>query len=159
MKGLGTAFKQIFGEALKKYGYIKIKGKYPYYIRVVNNEIVHVITFSTRPKEKEGYKEYDVYGGVATVYRHCINFNIPVTQNYNWIYANSEFYCKNHPYQNNTEIRKKWRTFSYRENDEESLMESLRYALEVTEEVMLPILETADTMEHCYEYYETNRVV
>ena len=121
---------------------------------MVNGEIVHVITFSSRPKERDGYKEYDVYGGVATVYRHCINFNIPVTQNFNWIYANSEFYCRNHPYQNNTEIRRKWRTFSYRENDEASLMESLRYALEVTEEVMLPILESADTMEHSYDYYE-----
>ena len=154
MKGLATAFKEVFGEALKKYGYIKVKGKYPYYIHVVDNEIVHVITFSTRPKKRDGYKEYDVYGGVATVYRHCINFNIPVTQNFNWIYANSEFYCKNHPYQNNTEIRRKWYTFSYRENDEVSLTESLRYALEVTAEVMLPILESADTMEHCYDYYE-----
>ena len=33
-------------------------------------------------------------------------------------------------------------------------MESLRYALEVTEEIMIPILEAADTMEHCYVYYE-----
>ena len=154
MKGLGTAFKEVFGEALKKYGYIKVKGKYPYYIHVVNNEIVHVITFSTRPKERDGYKEYAVYGGVATVYRHCINFNIPVTQNYNWIYSNGEFYSKAHPYEDNREIRRKWYTFSYRENDEESLLESLRYALEVTEEVMLPILESADTMEHCYDYYE-----
>ena len=154
MKGLATAFKEVFGEALKKYGYIKVKGKYPYYIHVVNGEIVHVITFSTRPKEREGYKEYAVYGGVATVYRHCINFNIPVTQNFNWIYSNGEFYSKAHPYEDDSEIRRKWYTFSYRENDEVSLTESLRYALEVTEEVMLPIFEAADTMEHCYDYYE-----
>ena len=57
MKTLGTAFKQVYGEALKEYGFKKIKGKYPYYVRLIGDEIVHVITYAARPKTREGYKE------------------------------------------------------------------------------------------------------
>ena len=94
MKSLATAFKEVYGEALKEYGFKKVKSKYPYYARMVGDEIVQVITFATRPKQRDGFKEYIVLGGVATVYRAKINFDIPVTQNFAWLSSELEFYKK-----------------------------------------------------------------
>ena len=154
MKTLGTAFKQVYGEALKEYGFKKIKGKYPYFVRLIGDEIVHVITFSTRPMRKEGYKEYCVYGGVATVYRNCLELNIPVTHNFGWFKSVLEFYEKKNRYRNCDDKFKKWYTFSYKADDEVSLIESLQYSLEITKEVMLPILDDVTDLKACVKFYE-----
>ena len=38
---LNTAFKQVFGEGLKEYGFVKVKDRQPYLARVMpGNEIV-----------------------------------------------------------------------------------------------------------------------
>lgn len=41
---LKSAFLQVYGEALKPLGFQKVKGKQPYFVRVVNGEIIHIIT-------------------------------------------------------------------------------------------------------------------
>ena len=41
---LKSAFIQVYGEALKPLGFKKVKGKQPYFVRVVNGEIIHIIT-------------------------------------------------------------------------------------------------------------------
>ena len=157
MKSLATAFKEVYGEALKEYGFKKIKGKYPYYVRVIGDEIVHVITFAPQSKRINGYKEYDVYAGIATVYRHCINLDLPVLQNSNWMNSLLEFYKNNNPYMDATEWNKafkKWYTFSYEENNEISLIDSLKYSLEVTKEVILPALDEVNNLNKCVSFLE-----
>lgn len=42
---LNAAFLKVFGEALEPLGYKKIKSKYPYFVRVVTDEIIHVISY------------------------------------------------------------------------------------------------------------------
>ena len=44
--------------------------------------------------------------------------------------------------------------FEYRADDEESMLEALRYSLEVTKEVMLSIFEEVESLETAYEFYE-----
>ena len=153
MKGLGTAFKEVYADLFKEYGYKKVKGRYPYYVRVINDEVVHMLTISSRPTPYRETKAFAIYGGIATTYRHNINFEIPVTQNWNWFVSNDELYCKDHPYEDNTRIREKWMEFEYRTDDEESMIEALRYSLEVTKEVMLSIFEEVDSLETAYEFY------
>ena len=153
MKGLGTAFKEVYAELFKELGYKKVKGRYPYYVRVINDEVIHMLTISSRPTPYRETKAFAIYGGIATTYRHNINFEIPVTRNWNWFVSNDELYCKDHPYEDYTKIREKWLDFPYRADDEESMLEALRYSLEVTKEVMLSIFEEVDSLETAYEFY------
>ncbi len=154
MKTFNSAFKQVYEAALSEYGFRKIKGKYPYYARLIGDEIVHVITYSTRPTRKEGYKEYCVYCGVATVYRNCLDLNIPVTHN-NWLESTLDFYVKNNTYEEIRKNRNRWDTFTYKADDETSLIESLEYSLEVTKKIMLPVLDKVTDLKECVKYYET----
>ena len=50
MMGLNTAFKKVYGELLEPYGFKKLKGRNPYFVRMVGDEIVHVITCTSRPR-------------------------------------------------------------------------------------------------------------
>ena len=38
-----SAFDEIFGQALMPLGFVRAKLKQPYYIRLVNNEIIHIM--------------------------------------------------------------------------------------------------------------------
>ena len=51
---LNAAFKQVFGEALEPLGFKLIKSKYPYFVRVVSNEIVHYVTFANETADGRG---------------------------------------------------------------------------------------------------------
>jgi len=68
-----TAFKHLYAKELAPYGFQKIKGRRPYFVRMVGDEIAHVISYrnswSMRP-----YKNFIVLWGIATVYRRRINF-------------------------------------------------------------------------------------
>ena len=157
MKSLATAFKEVYGEALKEYGFKKVKSKYPYYARMVGDEIVHVITYATRPKQRDGFKEYIVLGGVATVYRAKINFDIPVTQNFAWLDTMLSFYKNSNPKMSPNEYKEafeKWYSFSYCENSESGLLESMSASLADFKKIMLPVLNDVTRLENCYEFYK-----
>ena len=159
MKSLATAFKEVYGEALKEYGFKKVKSKYPYYARMVGDEIVQVITFATRPKQREGYKEYIGLGGVASGYRHYINLNSPVTHNFHWLQSNLEFYENNNAYMEAREYDEAFRkcyTSSYKETSEEDLLESMRNTLEVTQKYMMPVLNNTTDLKMCFDYFKIN---
>ena len=72
---LKTAFKQIFGEALEPYGFKAIKGKYPYIVRVVNNEMLHIVTYHETSPIWPADKAFEILGGVATIYRKRISLD------------------------------------------------------------------------------------
>ncbi len=155
MKTFNSVFKQVYEEALREYGFRKIKGKYPYYVRLIGDEIVHVITYASRPAMKKGYKGYCIYGGVATVYRHSLNLNMAVHYNFEWLESAQAYYAKNNTYEKIREKSNGWDTFTYKADDETSLIESLEYSLEVTKEIMLPVLDKVTDLKTCVEYYET----
>ena len=157
MKTLATAFKEVYGEALKEYGFKKVKGKYPYYARMAGDEIVQVITFATRPKQREGYKEYIVLGGVATVYRAKINLDAPVIHNLAWLDTILSFYKYINPQMSSNEYKeafKKWYAFSYRENCESDLFESMNASLADFKQIVLPVLNDITSLKKCFKYYK-----
>ena len=43
-KSFQTEFVKYYKEKLEPFGYQKVKGRQPYFIRIVNNEILHIIT-------------------------------------------------------------------------------------------------------------------
>jgi hypothetical protein len=58
---LNAAFKQVFGDALEPLGFRKLKGKYPYFVRLVGGEIIHVVTYY---KEAPYLDDYHVINGI-----------------------------------------------------------------------------------------------
>ena len=90
---LNAAFKQIIGKALEPFGFKVIKGRHPYIVRVINNEILHIITFRTEsPDYSEGDKAFAIMGGIATVYRKKITLDQSPIQNYIWFNYMFDFY-------------------------------------------------------------------
>lgn len=69
---LNAAFIKVFGKALEPLGFKKIKNRHPYYVRVINGEILHIITYMKEQGEKD---KFNIYAGIATVYRHEIDFS------------------------------------------------------------------------------------
>ncbi len=152
MMSLNTAFVKIYGELLAPYGYKKIKGRRPYFVKVVGNEIVHIISYSTRPSLKWGYKGYTVVGGVATVYRPKINLDITTRDNFNWMDSSFGFYSMTDPYGEKPNRADELYTFYYKEGDEASMQESVRKTFESTEEIMLSTFEKVTDLKTCMEY-------
>ena len=152
MKSLATAFKEVYGEALKEYGFKKVKSKYPYYARMVGDEIVQVITCATEWCGTKTKKAFTILGGVATVYRRKIILDVSPKDN-DWLIANynvSEYLYGFDPKgKSELEIIE----FVYDKDDEESLLEALRYSWEVTEENLLASLNKVNSLSDCIDFF------
>ncbi len=155
MATLNTVFKQVFGEGLKEHGFVKIRGRQPYLVRVVGNEMIQVIAcrpeMADIPKE---YKGFDILAGVATVYRpSIIDLSRSPRGNLNWIqpirYYYSEFHIMDFP---EDEIWKSLCTFEYRIDDEDSLRRELERALEETRKHVIPVFHGIDNLEDCIDF-------
>ena len=86
-KSLQTEFVKYYKEKLEPLGFKKVKGRQPYFVRVINDEILHIFTFMSVRSTEFGYKAFHLMCGVATVYRKEINFSIPPSQNGDWLVA------------------------------------------------------------------------
>ena len=142
---LNAAFRQVFGEALAPLGFRSIKGKYPYLVRVVpGGEIVHIITYMDKWCPYPGQKKFDILGGIATVYRHRIDLNLAPKDNSSWLLSISQFYSRTTA---ESEIDNEYRlsigAFPFKENNEASMYDALKYSLELLNKFMLPQLNTA----------------
>ncbi len=153
MMSLNTAFVKIYGELLAPYGYKKIKGRRPYFVRVVGDEIVHVISYTTQQTMTPGCKEYIIVGGVATVYRYRINLDETPRDNSRWLNATLDFYHVSDPFGKKPNRFNELYTFSYKADDEKSMLSSVRHSFEITEEIMLPIFNQAVDLKTCMDYF------
>ena len=68
-----TAFKHVYAEKLAPYGFQKIKGRRPYLVRMVGDEILQAVSYADAGTSVRPYKDFNVVWGVATVYRPKIN--------------------------------------------------------------------------------------
>ncbi len=76
---LNAAFIKVFGEGLEPLGFKrlkKIKNKYPYFVRVIGDEILNIISYRQTTSPKLNYKCIEILGGIATLYRRNIDFSM-----------------------------------------------------------------------------------
>lgn len=142
---LNAAFGQVFGEALAPLGYRRIKGKYPYLVRVIpGGEIIHIITYMNTWYPYPGQKKFDILGGIATVYRHRIDLNLAPKDNSSWLLDIAQFYSRTAA---KSEIDNEYRisigAFSFNEDSEASMYDALKYSLELLKRFVLSQLNTA----------------
>ncbi|MCM1283513.1 MAG: hypothetical protein NC242_07775 [Roseburia sp.] len=142
-----TAFKHLYAEELAPYGFRKVKGKRPYFARMVGDEIVHVITYRNswdfRP-----YKSFELRWGVATVYRGKIDFDKNPRGTTSW--TNN---APGHPYfQYREEIPMEQGKAYATDGNNVDMMEELRNSVEVTKQEILPRLDQITTLIDCKKF-------
>jgi len=149
---LEKMFKQVFGEGLAPLGFVKLKGKQPYFVRMIGDEILHVVTYTKEWSGADGIREFSVRGGVATVYGQNIDLTCSPRENSNWLGAVSRFYImlKSSIDEN---LRKSIHEFSYKEDDAESMIREVKRSFDMTKQFVLPILDAATDLKSCIEYF------
>ena len=150
---LNTVFKQVFGEGLKEQGFVKIKGKQPYLVRMVGDEIIHIVTCMDEWCGDRGYKKFSIYASVATVYRGEINL-MEKPKDIRIPFRDIDyFYIMSNPKNCDEAYRNQILSFRYKKDDEESLRCVMKQALGEYRKIVPPLLEQAVTLESCFEFF------
>lgn len=154
MVDLNTVFKQVFGEGLRGQGFVKIKGRQPYLVRVIEGgEILQVITINNEWCGERGFKSFSILGTVITLYRKKIDFSISPYNNVNIFYDLSEFYFNENPMGCNYTYKNDLASFIYKADEETAMYNAMNNALEKTSEIMIPIFDKIVDLEACIDYF------
>ncbi len=178
---LNAAFVKVFGEGLEPLGFKKVKGRQPYFVRVVpGGEIIHVITYVNEETGLRDRKAFNIHGGIATVYRRRIDFSTTPRDNKRWleplyIFSHKLFFEKNSGNDHESIVR-----FEYAVEDDETrkikqiirdngmsvpswfkldfdeaeeMQSAVKRAFEETKRVILPMLNPVTTLESCIDYF------
>ncbi|MBD5097200.1 MAG: hypothetical protein HDT40_09455 [Lachnospiraceae bacterium] len=151
MMGRDTAFKKVYGEVLAPYGYKKVKGGKPYLVRVVSDEIIHVVSCVNCDAASYGMGEYMICGGVVTVYRKEINFSCPASFNH-WLLDNLQICQRTTDMEYSPSLCNEF-IAKYEKDNEESLLTSMWNTVEKTKQYLLPVLEKVTDLRSCIDYY------
>lgn len=154
MKSLETAFKQVYTEVLEPYGFQKIKGKRPYFVRMVGDEILHVITVRPEPVSIPGERPFGIYGGVATVYRPQIKLDISARDNEEWLTSTNSIYRDSDIFEERPDrFEGKYGSFFYIRDNEESLVSNMKKTVDSTCRILLKQLDKVTDFETCLEFF------
>ncbi len=165
MSSIITVLKKVYKEGLESKGFVQLKGRHPYFVRVIGGEIVQVITFRKEPGpvslREENY-EYDhpeleqfaVYGGIATVYRNKIDLSVNPRDNFNWLKSQSRMYVWGNQTNYDEEFMHTISKYVFKSEDEKSMYETAKKSLEITNEIFLPIFNGVKNCEDCIKYFE-----
>ncbi len=80
-KSFKSEFVKLYKEKLEPYGFKKVKGPQPYFARLVNGEIVHIISYRTSRTNNPGHINFQLCCGIASIYRKRIRFNVTPASN------------------------------------------------------------------------------
>lgn len=150
---LNTAFKQIIGKALEPYGFKVIKGRHPYIVRVINNEILHIITFCSESPEYPKDKAFAIMGGIATIYRKKITLDLSPKQNYVWLNYMFNFYEALVAERDVNVLGQLFKSCYYSDRSE-SLISVLNNGAENLIKYVLPIMDNVNDIDSCLDYMQ-----
>lgn len=149
---LNAAFKQIIGKALEPFGFKVIKGRHPYIVRVINNEILHIITFRTEsPDYSEGDKAFAIMGGIVTVYRKKITLDQSPIQNYIWFNYMFDFYEALTDERNANVLGQLFRSYYYSDKPD-SLISVMNTGAENLIKYVLPVMDKINDIDSSLDY-------
>lgn len=152
---LNAAFKQVFGKSLGKMGFQVIKGRYPYLVRVINGEILHIITIRTEQAEYPEDKAFSIFGGVATVYRRKLDLGISPKDNINWLNNSiALFYSKSLYKESDRNLFSSLFQFNYFSEIPKSLITVMEEALNAANKYMIPVMDNISTLDECISFFK-----
>ncbi|MBQ5339341.1 MAG: hypothetical protein J6Z40_09275 [Oscillospiraceae bacterium] len=138
-----SAFKKIYGKALSQHGFVWAKTKEPCFIRVVNNEIIHVFGI------KDMKPNYVIpFAGAATLYR--VNLLLDKTyRDMSNLYPNTSQFC----HDTRVEVIPE-RKHDYRLSSPESIQNAIQESLSDSMKWVLPELNTVQSLQDFLRYYQ-----
>ncbi len=148
---INSAFKKIMGEALEPYGFKVIKGRQPYIVRVINNEILHVISFYPCDPDYPYDKAIIIVCGIATVYRKRISLDLTLKQNRIWL----NYYSKlgiSFMKKNGMEKERLPFISCYNSNDQESMIATLKTGAENIIKYVLPVFDEVKDIDSALDF-------
>ncbi len=160
-----TEMKRAYSEALAPYGFKKLKGRYPYFVRMVGEEILQVITYynewAMNPR-----RTFCMVCGMATVYRGEIDLESSPRDNTSWRQPYREIYMDSHPFCSREDVPKY--SFEYEMPDEPSaqkfprevipyplpsMQEAIEHTLDLTKQEIIPVFDTVTDLKTCAKYF------
>ena len=148
---LKAAFIKVFGEALEPLGYKKAKGANPYFVHVVNDEIIHVITMVKTNYAAPGHNSFDIFGEVLSVYNRFFDLS-----------SKPEDKClqlslsRVYSYQKHTkeyDIDYQHQIFSFKcEDSITTMITEMKRALEASQRVLFPFIHSINNIESLFKY-------
>lgn len=161
MASLETILKKIYKEGLEPYGFVKLKGRYPYFVRVIGDEIIQVITFekvkgyaTVDGIDRPDFREFTVSGGIATVYRNKIDLAVSPISNGEWMDTHGMLYVKCNRGNIDETLLKDMHTYIYEINNEESMYNAGIKSLEMTKKIMVPVYDKITDINKCIKFFE-----
>lgn len=140
---LNTLFTQIYGEALEPLGFKKPKVRMPLYVRVINDEIIHIVGIHDMKTQLVPF------GAIATVYRKDLCIDRTFRQNEIWYKSLKEFYLNWHisdkPFDKGF--------FKYYA-DYMPLSDAVQNSFNATMTWILPVLDNVKTLKDVADYDE-----
>ena len=152
MATLNTIFKKTFEELLTSKGYVKVKGRQPYFARIIGGEIVQVITTRNYWCGEKEYKEFEILGGMASVYQKSVDLTLSPSANINWLECLPTYYDKIYEGNYDREYGNSLMGFRYKKDNEISLYQAMRLALKETEKNMLGVFDNVNNLQEYMEY-------
>lgn len=155
MASLNTIFKKVFLEELQEEGFVKVKGRQPYLVRVVEGgEIIHILSCKTAFCGERGYKAFVILGFVSTIYgTSIINFAEAPSWNTDVHLNLFQFYYRTNKIDCDQKYRHELFSFVYKADDEESLYAAMRHALAETRKVMLSVFDKTVDLNSCAKFF------
>lgn len=143
-----TAFKKIYGEALRPLGYVYAKTKEPCFIRVVNNELIHIIGM------KDMKNKFFTFAGIASLYRADLGLDHTYRDMSYWLPHSWDYYYKTRSDSDEAADPRLGAQFRYWLNHPESVRYSMKSSLDATLRWVLPVLEKVDSLSAILDYNE-----
>lgn len=148
---MNAGFKKVFGEALEPLGFVKAKTKYPYYVRVLNGEVVQVVAV-----KEEFSNTFDIVSGIATVYRVKIDLSQSVKYNTNWLKTIANYYSclKYYDTDYDDDYRRRMMFFNFNLTTNDDKINIFNYALEQFKMWVLPTFNKINSVKIAYENFQ-----
>ena len=137
---------------------MKLKGRQPYFVKLVGEEIVQVITYINEWCEERGCKSFTILCGVATVYRERLTLDWSPTKNTDWLVSLRQIYAYSTYPNIDKEYSKSIDSFIYRDGDEASIYNALNNSIDYTEKLILPVLDDIVDLKTCMKFFHKFRI-
>ena len=150
MKKIDVPLKNALKEFLEPYGFKKVRGRYPYFVKVINDEIIEVITF--RNLIGMGYL---TIGGLATVYGREIDFSMSPRYNGDWIdlYDGGVYECLKAENGGQLDIPEPHYPLIEPDIAEEDFQQAIELAVSTVRDVLVPAFARVTDLSNCVSFY------
>ena len=141
-------FSDVIGNRLEKANFIKLKTKYPYWVRLIDNEVIQIITYDIPRQDKNSFL---ILTSLQTVYSLDLNLDESVNMLPKFT-ALSSFYTLTHTNDFSQERKIQTMRFKFEQGQPDSIINSCEQAWNEISSIILPWYDKIKTIYDLPEY-------